>query len=90
MGVCRVSEKSGNVKLLNRFDLLQPVGSDEHNEAFETTDVHVNPTYSLMSCNKNVASIKQRGLRIESWNFQGLCNDGKALEVQVKLCIRII
>ena len=58
VGVSKVSEKSCSVKLLNRFDLLQHVGSDEHDETFETIDV--NPTYTMMSCNKNLADIKQR------------------------------
>ena len=65
--------------VLNIFDLLQHVGSDEYDEASETIDV--NPTYSMMSCNENVANIKQRGLRIGNWKFQGLCNDRKILKV---------
>ena len=70
MGVSKVSEETGNVKLLNRFDLLQhvhTVSSDENEEVFETTDVNPTCTYSVMSCNKNVANIKQRGLRIGTW-----------------------
>ena len=79
IGISKVSEKSCSVKLLNRFDLLQHVGSNEHDEVFETTDV--NATYSVMSCNKHVANIKQSGLRSGIWNFKRLCNDRKALEV---------
>ena len=40
VGASNVSEKSGNVKTLHRFDLLQQEGSDEHDEAFETVDVN--------------------------------------------------
>ena len=47
VGISKVNEKSGNVKMLNRFDLLQLVGSDKHDEALETIDV--NPAYSAMS-----------------------------------------
>ena len=79
MGVSKVSEMSGRVNLLNRFDILQHVGSDERDEAFETKDV--TPTYSMMSCDKNGAYIKQRGLRIGTLNFHGLGDDRKALEV---------
>ena len=48
-------------------------------KAFDTIDV--TPTYSMMPCDKNVANIRQRELRIGTWNFQALCNDGKALEL---------
>ena len=44
VGASNVIEKSGNVKLLNTFDLLHHEGSGEHDETFETVDV--NPTYS--------------------------------------------
>ena len=50
-GVSKVSEMSGSVNLLNRFDLLQHVGSDVHDEAFEIIDV--TPTSSMMSRDKN-------------------------------------
>ena len=84
LGVSKVNEKPGSVKLLyrlelNKFKLLQHVGGDEHDEALEIIDVNL--AYSMMSCNKNVAQIKQRELNTGTWNFQCLHNDMKALEV---------
>ena len=35
----------------------------------------------VQSVKNNVLKIKQRGLRIDTWNFQHLCNDRKAIEI---------
>ena len=33
VGISKVSKKSGSVHLLNRFDLLQHVGKNDHDES---------------------------------------------------------
>ena len=66
------------LKLVNRYDILQHEGKD-CDEAFES--VSTSPILKLRQGSKCVTRIKMRGLRIGTWNFQGLCSDRKALEV---------
>ena len=39
------------------------------------------PICEVSQMSKSVPKIKQRGLRIGTWNFQVLCSDRKALEI---------
>ena len=62
--------------MVNRFDLLQ---DEKSAECGKTTDV--NTSCSVVSFNKSVLNNKHKGIRIGTWNFQCLCNDRKALEI---------
>ena len=76
-GVSNIIKNADNVELVYRFNLLQHEGNGEHRKAFET--LAVNPTHIVVCCNETLLNIKQRGLRIGTWNFQGLRSDRKAL-----------
>ena len=43
--------------------------------------VSVSPACDVAQGNNNVLTIKQKGLRIGTWNFQGFCSEWKALEI---------
>ena len=77
VGDYNVTKKCDNMKLVNRYDKLQHESSNEHDKAL----VSVSPTCDVTQGNNNVLKIKQRGLRIGTWNFQCLYSDRKALEI---------
>ena len=39
------------------------------------------PICDVSQTSESVTKIKHRGLRIGTWNFQGVCNDRKALKI---------
>ena len=57
--------------------MLEHESSNEYEKAL----VSVSPACDVAEGNKNVLNIKQIGLRVCTWNFQGLCSDRKALEI---------
>ena len=77
VGDYNVNKKCGNIKLVNRYDILQHESSNVYDKALAS----VSPACDVAQGNNKVLSIKQRGLRIGTWNFQGLCSDRKALEI---------
>ena len=79
VGDRNVNAKCDNILLVNRFDSLQCGSNNESDDAFES--VGVNLTGDVTQGKNKVSKIKQRGLRIGTWNFQGLCNERKALEI---------
>ena len=48
---------------------------------YDKTLASVNPACDVALENNKVLNIKQRGLRIGTWNFQGFCSDRKALQI---------
>ena len=58
--------------------MLHHEDSTEHNRAFERAGM--TPIREVGQSKKPVAKLKHRGLRIGTWNFQGLCIHRKALE----------
>ena len=77
VGDYNVNKKCDNIKLVNRYDILQHESSNVYDKALAS----VSPACDVAQGNNKVLSIKQRGLRIGTWNFQGLCSDRKALEI---------
>ena len=65
---------AGNLQVVNKFDMLLHVDNSELDKSFEAVEIDTN--YSTAFCNKNTP--KKRGLKIGSWNFQGLCSNRKA------------
>ena len=65
-------------KLVNRHDMLQHESSNEYDNILAS----VSPACDVAHGNYYELNIKQRGLRIGAWNFQGLCSDRKALEIR--------
>ena len=82
--VSNIIKNSNNVELVNRFNLLQDEVNGEHgaNGEFEKTFeiVNVNPTHTVVSCNKKLLNIKQRGLRIGTWKIRAYVAIGKHLK----------
>ena len=74
-----LAKKPVSLQLVNRFDSLKLEDEGEYDKTIKT--VEIDTKYDVASCNKNAPNSKQRGLRIGTWNFQGLCSDRKALEV---------
>ena len=68
-----------NIKLSNRYSVLQEEDSLEYVRAPER--LGKSPICEVSQISKFVTKIKHRGLRIGTWNFQGLCSDRKALEI---------
>ena len=68
-----------NIKLSNRYSVLQHESSIEHRRALEK--LGTSPICEVSQSNKSVPKIKHRGLRIGTWNFQRLCSGRKALEI---------
>ena len=78
VGVNKVSEKFGNIKLINN-NLLQHEDSTEHGRAPEI--VGTSSICDVGQSRKAIPKLNHSGLRIGTWNFQGLCRDRKALEI---------
>ena len=74
-----VNKTCDNIKLRNRYSVLQDEDSFEHGRALER--LGKSPICDVSQASKSVPKIKHRGLRIGTWNFQGLCSDRKALEI---------
>ena len=68
-----------SIELSNRYSLLQHESSIEHGRARER--LNTGPICEVSESKKSVTQMKRRGLRIGTWNFQGLCSDRKALEI---------
>ena len=74
-----VNKTCDNIKLSNRYSLLQDEDSLEHGRATER--LGKSPIGEVSQISKSVPKIKHWDLRIGTWNFQGLCTDRKALEI---------
>ena len=57
--------------------MLQHESSNEYDKAL----VRVSPAFDVGQGNNNVLNVKQRGLKIGTWNYQGLCSYRKALQI---------
>ena len=64
---------------MNRYNVLQHEDSTEHGRARER--VGTSSICYIGQSWKAIPKINHRGLRIGTWNFQGLCSDRKALEI---------
>ena len=74
-----VNKTCDNIKLSNRYSVLQDEDSSEYVRAPDR--LGKSPICEVSQISKSVPKIKHRGLRIGTWNFQGLCSDRKALEI---------
>ena len=79
VGISKVSENCGSMKIMNCYNVLQHKDSTEHGRAIES--VVTSPICGVGQSRKPAPKIKHRRVRIGLWNFQGLCSDKKALEI---------
>ena len=77
--VNNVNKTRDSIKLSNRYSVLQHDSSIEHGRALERLDP--SPICEVSESSKCMTKMKHRGLRIGTWNFQGLCSGRKALEI---------
>ena len=75
----KVNKTCDNIKLSNRYSVLQDEDSLQCVRAPEI--LGKSPICEVSQISESVTKIKHRGLRIGTWNFQGLCSDRKALEI---------
>ena len=61
--------------------MLQDENSLEYMYVRAPETLGKSPIWEVSQISKSVPKIKHRGLRIGTWNFQGLCSDRKALEI---------
>ena len=65
-GVLSVSHVFANINLVNRYDILQHGSSNVYDKALAS----VSPAGDVVQGNNKVLSIKQRSLRIGTWNLR--------------------
>ena len=76
VGDYNVNKRCDNTKLVNRHDILQHESSNVYDKALASAS----QACDVAQGNNKVLNIKRRGLRIGTWNCQGLCSDRKVLE----------